>query len=667
MGLIIQGPGLDQVVSATGSGRARPATLFLDGPVLVTVDPPVHALQRAAYLDALNSRQAQLGLPALTEEQKAACCGRSADLFLKPGSVQIRPDPARMDLAFAADEALEELFPKPQRRFLDVDQPEVQQAIKERGELWRISALPSTKAEISQHIADAKTRISEQPIYYLNLYSGTRYVTCHEFARLRDLDSAALARQLKEIAVYASRRNRLGRPEVDFFMAEGHFGAKQFDGLSFCELNPNELAAWHERLRAQFFDAVPPEFHRDEPDLDLWRTEMYSVLISQRDETETEVVLAGLNLEFKQRIRWLPCGRFEQGELMFDEVFEAAAQAPKDPIYRDLCDLKVKDIVFNLIREFGLLDWVNVGRILASHNHDVQQSGTEGGRRDVYLAQIKCLGEKRPRTRFMRLQKYGVRERLAEGKDLSGAMLETEEYIAYILDRRLGCWYLGVNVALRMTMRRLQEFYVGLGTGPKGLNLPVTYFDREFIPGFPANQLPSSRYENREFANRFGRLLGQAAAANLIVGRGNTVSLQVVFDVGDEIVVEDVHGMPQELIICDNAGSFVCYQQTLLELAPAYAKPVNDRADKLAYPSEFALAYLEGFETHFRHVQAHYQQHRRAFDTLFKHTPPDPKGNFSYRWDCVLRRLAAADPVPLLDAIRTRIAVLPHPSSGQNP
>ena len=107
------------------------------------------------------------------------------------------------------------------------------------------------------------------------------------------------------------------------------------------------------------------------------------------------------------------------------------------------------------------------------------------------------------------------------------------------------------------------------------------------------------------------------------------------------------------------SGSFVCYQQTLLELAPAYAKPVNDRSDKLAHPREFALAYLEGFDVWFRHIQGHYRDHRRAFDALFKHMPPDPEGNFSYRWECVLRRLNEADPAELVRAIRSRIAVLP--------
>lgn len=669
MAIVIQGPGVEQAARTTLSGHAWPATLFLDDRVLVTAEPPVHALQRAAYLNALNLERAQQGLAPLTEKQKAKRCRRSVDLFLKPGLVQIRPDPGHMDLAFEADDLLGDLYPKPQRRFLDVDQPEVQRAIKERGELWRISVLPSTRAEISQHIADAKTRISEQAIYYLNLYSGTRYLTCQEFAQLKNLDPPALARQLQEIADYASRRNRLGRLEVDFFKAQGRFGAKQFDGLVFGELNPNELAACHEQLRVQFFDAVPPDYQVDEPDLDLWRTEMYSALVSQRDDTETEVVLAGLNIEFKQRIRWLPCGRFVQGELMFDEVFESARQAPENPCYRDLCDEKVKDIVFNLIREFGLLEWVNVGRILPLHQetqHGAQARPVSGGRRDVYLAQIKCVTEDRPRTRFMRMQKYGVRERLAEGKDLSRAMLETEDYIEYILNRRLGCWYLGVNVALCMVMRRLQEPYDGSAAASAGLRLPVTYFERDFISGFPANQLPRSRYENPEFANPFARLFGKAAAANLIVGRGDPMSQQVVFDVGDEIVVEDEQGMPKELIVCDHTGSFVCYQQTLLELAPAYAKPVNDRSDKLADPREFALAYLEGFDVWFRHIQGHYRDHRRAFDALFKHMPPDPEGNFSYRWECVLRRLNEADPAELVRAIRSRIAVLPQrpPGSG---
>lgn len=664
MSIPIFGPGLQEIGSLVRADQAWPATLFLDGPTLVTVPPPVHGLQRRAYIAELDRQRAERGEPPLTDDEADRLCLRSVDLFLKPDGVQIRPHPEYPDFAFAADELLADLFGKRRRRFLNVDDLEVQRRIKERGELWRISVLPGTRTEIDQHIAQARVAIGEHPIYYYNIYSGTRFVTCADFAGLARLEPAALARQLNEIATYARGRNRLGRPEVDFFKAQGRFGAANFAGTDFTLLAPAELAAHFELLRAQFAAAVPPEFHRDDPGLDLWRAEMYSTLISQRDNTETEIVLAGLNVEFKQRMRWLPGGRFDRGELVFDPVFDEPAPDSADLHSGAACDGKVKEILFNLIREYGLIDWVNFGAIMPSPSTNPKvvsdSHANEGGRRDVYLVQLKATERKEPITLFLRLQKWGVRERLKNRVDLADALLATEEYTEYILDRRLGCWYLGVNVPLRLNMRRLQEPYEGDDARYINLRLPVTYFQRDFIPGYPANQLPRSCYEREEYPERLAGLLGEAAAANLIVGRGNDISKRVVFDVGDEIVVEDERGLPRELHVGDHAGSFVCYSEELETLARDYARPVNNRADRLAHPAEFARLYLEGFERKFRFVQQHYRERRRAFDSLFQHTGPvNPAGNFPFRWASVLRRLDAANPAKVVQAVREHIAVLP--------
>lgn len=669
MSIPIFGPGLQEIGSLVRPGQAWPATLFLDAPMLVTVPPPVHGLQRRAYIAELDRQRAARGEPPLTDAEADGLCLRSVDLFLKPDGVQIRPHPDYLDEAFAADELLTGLFGKRRRRFLNVDDHEVQRRMKERGELWRISVLPGTRAEIDHHIAQARVAIGETPIFYYNIYSGTRFVTYADFAGLARLAPEALARQLNELATYARNLNRLRRPEVDFFKAQGRFGAANFAEIDFTTLTPAELTAHFELLRAQFAAAVPPEFHRDEPGLDLWRTEMYSALISQRDNTETEIVLAGLNVEFKQRIRWLPGGRFDRGELVFDPVFDEPAPDAADLHSGAACDDKVKEILFNLIREYGLIDWVNFGAIMPSPSANPKvvsdTHANEGGRRDVYLVQLKLTNRDELITLFLRLQKWGVRERLRGGVELAEALLATEEYTEYILDRRLGCWYLGVNVPLRLNMRRLQEPYEGTDPRYRTLRLPVTYFQRDFIPGYPANQLPRSRYEREGYPERLARLLGQAAAANLIVGRGNDISKRVVFDVGDEIVVEGDDGLPQELHVGDHAGSFVCFNGDLETLARDYARPVNNRADRLARPAEFARLYLEGFEEKLRFVQQHYRERRRAFDSLFQHTGPiNPAGNFPFRWASVLRRLDEADPAQVVQVVREHIAVLPARSAA---
>jgi hypothetical protein len=41
-----------------------------------------------------------------------------------------------------------------------------------------------------------------------------------------------------------------------------------------------------------------------------------------------------------------------------------------------------------------------------------------------------------------------------------------------------------------------------------------------------------------------------------------------------------------------------------------------------------------------------------VFDTLFIHLKRDEAGSFAFRWECVLKRLAQADPEKLARAIQ---------------
>src|ERR1039458_3316629 len=80
----------------------------------------------------------------------------------------------------------------------------------------------------------SKVGIRGLPIYFYNRLTGTRWLTCQEFEYLGKLDNASLARHLQEIADHAILRNRMGRPEVDFFAADlRRFGARQFAGVAY--------------------------------------------------------------------------------------------------------------------------------------------------------------------------------------------------------------------------------------------------------------------------------------------------------------------------------------------------------------------------------------------------------------------------------------------------
>lgn len=639
-----------------GRQRARIGTLFLDPPAIYTRLPGVHALQRMQFADWLNTRRAEAGQPPLTTEEEQHLLDRSVDLFFEPDQIVIRPNPDRMDLAFAAEELLQTLTSKRQIAFLSVADARVREAIKRRGECWRLSAIPKEREAKRALVFGSRVAIHGLPIYFYNRLTGTRWLTCQDFEELGRLEPPALAQHLQEIADHSIQRNRLSRPEVDFFGADvRRIGPRSFAGIAFAQLPPAELRAKHEELKALFASSVHEAFRKNDCHNQAWCDRMLATLFLEGNETQSEHVLAGLSPEFFLRIEWLPGGRFEEGEFLLDSIFDEAEQRPNDASLQRLCDPRAKGIIFNLIREYGDVEYVNVGCVPESLSLERPQTR---GRRGVYLAELKVRSQREPVRRFIRLQKWGVWEHLDENKDLLQSIEESEEYTDYWLDRRLGCRQLGMNLPSRVVMRRLSEVYQGTSARYRGHRIRSIYFERDYLDGIATDKLPVEKYSRPDYARALAPLLGRAAASSLIVGRALELGAQPAFDDGDEVVREGPDGLPCEILVGDHSGAFGEYLAPLESFAEHYAKPVNQRAKFVPDAREFAEIYLQAFREQFVHIQEDYRKRRRAFDTLFKHCKYDPAGSFAYRWECALRRLDQTNADTLLEAIRRHIFVL---------
>ena len=236
------------------------------------------------------------------------------------------------------------------------------------------------------------------------------------------------------------------------------------------------------------------------------------------------------------------------------------------------------------------------------------------------------------------------------------AIIQSEEYTEYILDRRLGCRQLGMNLPPQTTAKRISERYSGPRRDLQGVLIWSPYFERDYIRGMATDKIPPERLADPAFARRLARLLGQSAAPNMIVGRCDLQG-RVVFDDGDEVVILSEAGLPVEIVVADQMGTFVDYHTDLEHFAAEYAEPVNRRLALLSDPEEFVALYIDGFVTRFSKIQLEYRKRKRAFDTLFKHRPRDEAGSFAYRWECVLDRLRRAEPQSLGNLIRSHVTV----------
>jgi hypothetical protein len=356
-----------------------------------------------------------------------------------------------------------------------------------------------------------------------------------------------------------------------------------------------------------------------------------------------------MSSEFFMQVQWLPGCRIVDGELVFDPMLDGKEPSDGDPELAVLHDDKCRGIIFNFVREHGDLEHINIGRIVAS----LSRRAAFYGRRDVYVAAFKLRGAEQEIVNIVRMQKWGIREHLDEGKCLLDAILEADEYTEYVFDRRLACRQLGMNLSPRFTVRRLAEEYRGPRTEYHGMKITSICFQRDYIHGMASDKIPACRLENPAYALQLARLLGRVAAPNMIVGRCD-LNGQVLFDDGDEVVIEDSSGIPAEIVVADQTGTFVDYLRDLEEHAVEYARPILARRQHVADPKLFAQAYLDAFKDRFRAIQQEYGKRRRAFDTLFRHERRDECGSFAYRWESVLARLQRTDACALASLIEKR-------------
>jgi hypothetical protein len=202
-----------------------------------------------------------------------------------------------------------------------------------------------------------------------------------------------------------------------------------------------------------------------------------------------------------------------------------------------------------------------------------------------------------------------------------------------------------MNLGGPVTLGKVGELYHG------NRRIWTPYYERDYVRGIASDKIPRSRFESPDYTQRFAELLGRAAATNLIVGRGGAPD-EVFFDDGDEVITEGPNGMPEDLVVTHHTGSFWHFRLPLDQLAPAYANPVNQRAEFLPDPAGFARVYLEALVNRFVEIQRDYRHRRVAFDQLFHFRESNPAGSFAYRWACALRHLDEADPQQLAQIIQ---------------
>ncbi len=626
---------------ANGRLRSRIGTVFFKTPGLVT-QQAVHAMQRMMWLSYVNEQRKAQGLDAMTHAEEDEELSLSVDLIFTDEFVLIRPDPDRMDLAFRADEFLQTMVSKRKIRFLNTHSAKVRNALRSRGENWRMSRAPISPDDMARLVSNSKVGLSGEPIYFYNSITGTRYLTVESSSVLTASNGAVLRAILKEIQTMLSRRNRLGYPELDVFPLttpieiKQRIKAIQIDGLS-----DDALKEEIRSIDMEWRSSLPVELREESVDNVEWRNAMCHVLTQGPNETIVRDgdLIQGISPEFYRQIEWLPGARVEGGEIIFDPIWEEFDRT-KEPELAHICDQRARNIILNLSRVFSEIEYVNIGRIVSSLARDPIAGSRRG---NVYIMQCKEVGLAMSHIYMFRFQKWGIAEHLDAGKDLLQAMIESNDYSDYILDRRLMCRQLGMKLPTHVGLGQFTEPYRG-NNQYRGTLVRTTYFARAYVPGTASDKIPVAKYHNPLFALRFAQLMGEAAAVDMIVGRRSSENKENLFDKNYEVVQFGSDGLPLRLVVTEHTGSFVNYYHTFEESVAPYANVIRRRLAYVADPKAFAAAYVSSFEKTLASVQNKYRSRRKAYDFLFVNRPFDVAGSGAYRWAKVLERLDKCEP-----------------------
>ncbi len=633
-----------------GVFKARVATIFPRGNTLLTIGA-THFEQHEKFLEVLDQEREAQGLPRLAGEQRNEAFMQGVDLIIHPNTIFIRPDPEQLDLIFEADEMLQELASKLRIRFMLAGTPKVYEALKQRGECWRITPETVTTEDMIQLIRNSRMALGGRPIYYHSPSTGTRLLTIQTLRELGKLSDDELRQHLLEIQEYSALYNRKRNREVDFFQGSWPLH-EAFQAADFRQASPEALRGLLTELSEKFAETVLPHLRTDDTANPDWRRLMCQSLRPLRDDMIVEEANLGLASEFHMHVEWLPGGRIDDGLLVFDPIYKVIENQKTGDDER--CrDQRAREIMFNFVRDNPDLEYINAGRIIESLAGGRRKPR---GHREVYVFEMKQRGQTKEVVKIVRIQKWDVRWRLDQGVPLEQAMIDTEEYTEYTMDRRLGCRRLGMNLGGHVVVGKVGERYVGHSHYAQNRRIWTPYFERDYVRGIASDKVPRSRFQKPEYMRRFAELLGRAAATNLIVGRGDVAS-EVFFDDGDEVIIEGEDGLPEDLIVTHHTGSFWHFKIPLEELAAAYAVPVNMRADFLPDTAAFAQVYLSALVDRFTEIQQLYREKRAAFDQLFHFRDVNPAGNFAYRWTCVLERLDATDAQQLGQAIQRHFKI----------
>ena len=266
-------------------------------------------------------------------------------------------------------------------------------------------------------------------------------------------------------------------------------------------------------------------------------------LFLEGNEAQTEQILSGLSPEFFLQIEWLPGGRLRGGRVPVRlNLRRGRRVTPRMRSCSGCAIPRAKGIIFNLIREYGDLEYINVGclpRIAFAG------APAEGGPARAFISPSSAPAASTP---------YQTLHPPPEVGRLGAPGRRQRPAASHQGERRLYRLLSGPAAGLppvghepdppRRHAPPRARIYRGTNDRYRGEVIRTIYFEREYLPGIATDKLPLENYSRPGYALRARHAPRPRRRASIVVGRAIEGGARPVFDDGDEVVREGEDGLP---------------------------------------------------------------------------------------------------------------------------
>ena len=303
--------------------------------------------------------------------------------------------------------------------------------------------LPKTPDEMKQMIAASQIAIRGSELYYYSKATGTRLLTCEAFCATRRPGRGGPAAAPGGNPRVLRRRQppRAARRSPSSWPATASRRPISPPTTSPPSTPRRSGPSTRRCGRSSATPSRPSSATTTSANLE-WRNAMYAALIGEDEKAISEESLLGLSSEFFMQIEWLPGGRIEEGELIFDSVFDLAEETER-PRTAAAVRREVPRVHLQLrprVRRPGVRQHRPGGRLAVAPGRNRRAAATSTSPRSSSTAS---------RTRSSRssaCRSGASASTSTTARRLLDAIIQSEEYTEYILDRRLGCRQLGMNL-----------------------------------------------------------------------------------------------------------------------------------------------------------------------------------------------------------------------------